>query len=118
MKLKLQDAKVGDYVWWTAERYFKSWDVPGIIVDIFDVGEFKKVKIKTFDDNSETIISEDTFEKEIKLSSKIKAEKYIRSCIAASKKRIVDLENDIENENSSIQNYQSVINSLPNEKRK
>lgn len=51
-EVKPEDLQVGLLVWWKADRYMKSWSVPGIVTYVNH--EENKYKVYTFDDMKET----------------------------------------------------------------
>lgn len=96
--MNIDELKVGDFLWWTAERYCKSWSVPGIITKIEPETEYgPHITIRTFDDDKETRLSSqgESFKDEIRLCDILDVSKFLNSKILNAKKALLDKEFEV-----------------------
>lgn len=103
--MNINNVKVGTLLWWTAERYLKSWSVPCVVTCIARDNENGHIIVRTFDDDKETKldIKGEAISDEFKITSIQEVAKYFNGRTAHFKKKIVELENQIEDANLSIQ---------------
>ena len=66
MKVKADELKEGDLIWWTAERYCKDWDCPAIYRGTQEDGRHR---IESLDDGAITAIVKETLERECSISN-------------------------------------------------
>lgn len=93
LKLPLDKFVVGQYIWWSADRYFSGWSVPGIITEVNL--ECESFTVRTFDDFKETclkITCADDERSEFSISSREAAEQFLREKISELRKQLIDLE--------------------------
>lgn len=98
MTIDVNNLKVNDFVWWSANRNCKSWDTPGIITKIEPDTKFgPHITVRTFDDDKETRLStqSDSFTKEMKICDILDVNRFLSSKILSAKKALLDKEFEV-----------------------
>jgi formylmethanofuran dehydrogenase subunit B len=103
MAMKWEEIQEGVYVRWVADRYLRSWNICGKVVeaDVVEVNEeegirITKVAILGFDNMAVNRVSLSTVMEECTAVSRAEAVGYANRVLAAARKPLIDMEADLE----------------------
>lgn len=100
------------YKWWTAERYFKAWSVPCLLLSIEETEHGNVYTILSLDDFQKTNICEDTYKDEIRDCTRQKFEQYFYDRVTSLRKANIELEAQMDENRRKIRSTEEIIYAL------
>lgn len=117
-KVDVKSLKVGDFLWWRADRMFKGWDCPCEVIAIPDFSEeYPKITLLSFDDFKETTISSngEAMGDEISKSDATAVATYLMKRRTSLQAHNLELERDILQNKLSIKRLSGIIDEMVGE---